>query len=124
VVSPEETLARIALRDDQYIHALPGGEDKAAGLEWPTCALVRLAALIGLDGSMPSFVATVRQAKTAGVTDSEIVSTLTAVLPSVGAVRASSAAPKLALALGYDPDVMLDEDNHRVEPQRVNPEER
>jgi hypothetical protein len=34
-----------------------------------------------------------------------------AVLPSVGVVRASSAAPKIALALGYEPDSALLEDD-------------
>jgi 4-carboxymuconolactone decarboxylase len=119
-VTPEETLARIAFRDDGFIAALPGNDDRVVGLDLPTCALVRLAALVGLDGSMTSFVAAVRNAKSADLSESEIVATLVAVLPSVGAVRASSAAPKLALALGYEPDVALDGDRivERDTPQR------
>jgi alkylhydroperoxidase/carboxymuconolactone decarboxylase family protein YurZ len=110
VVGLQETLARIALRDDRFISSLPGGEAKSTGLDWSTCALVRLAALIGLDGSSASFVATIHEAESAGASPAEIVATLTAVLPSVGAIRASSAAVKIGLALGYEPDPALEED--------------
>jgi alkylhydroperoxidase/carboxymuconolactone decarboxylase family protein YurZ len=117
VAGLRETLARIAVRDDQFIASLPGGNARAANLDLSTCALVRLAALIGLDGSPASFVASVQEAKLAGASAAEIVATLTAVLPSVGAVRANSAAPKIARALGYEPDSALEdntpEDNHR-----------
>jgi len=104
VVGTEEALARIALRDDPFISSLASGEAKTIDLDWSTCALVRLAALIGLDGSSASFVASIQEAQSAGVSPAEIVGMLTAVLPSVGAVRASSAALKIALALGYESD--------------------
>jgi len=81
---------------------------KPIELDRSTCALVRLAALIALDGSAASFVASVQEAQTAGASAAEMVATLTSVLPSVGAVRASSAAPKLALALGYELDPALE----------------
>jgi 4-carboxymuconolactone decarboxylase len=108
VVGLQETLARIALRDDRFISSLarPGGDIE---LDQRTGALARLAALIGLDGAPASFVATVQDAQAAGASADEIVATLLAVLPSVGVVRASSAAPKIALVLGYEPDPALEE---------------
>jgi 4-carboxymuconolactone decarboxylase len=100
----EETLARIALRDDRFISSLPRSCREVINLDQRTCALARLAALIALDGGTTSFVATVQDAQAAGASPNEIVATLLAVLPAVGVVRASSAAPKLALALGYELD--------------------
>lgn len=60
---------------------------------------------------MASFVGSVEQARTAGASAAEIVATLLVVLPSVGIVRASSVASKLALALAYEPDAEVDEMN-------------
>ena len=85
----------------------------AIELDQRTRALARLAALIGLDGHAASFIASVQEARAAGASEAEIVATLIAVLPSAGIVRASSAAPKIALALGYEPDPALLEDDDR-----------
>lgn len=112
MVRLEETLARIALRDDAFISGLPRSGGKGIALDSKTRTLAALAALIGLDGSTSSFVATVQDAQAAGASAAEIVATLLAVLPSVGIVRASSGAPKIALALGYEPDAALEENNH------------
>jgi alkylhydroperoxidase/carboxymuconolactone decarboxylase family protein YurZ len=111
MVGLEETLARIALRDDRFISSLARPDGGGIELDQRTGALARLAALIGLDGAPASFVATVQDAQAAGASADEIVATLLAVLPSVGAVRASSAAPKIALVLGYEPDPALEEDD-------------
>jgi 4-carboxymuconolactone decarboxylase len=109
MVELERTLARIALRDDRFISSLSTFGAEGIKLDQKTCMLARLAVLIGLDGSTPSFIATVQEAQAAGASQAEIVATLTAVLPSAGVVRASSAAPKIALALGYEPDAALEE---------------
>jgi 4-carboxymuconolactone decarboxylase len=47
---------------------------------------------------------TIDQALAAGVEIDEVVATLVAVGPVVGLARVVSAAPELALALGYDLD--------------------
>ena len=109
MVALEETLAKIALRDDRFIASLPRLGGQGIELDAKTRALAGLAALIGLDGSTASFVASVQDAQAAGASAAEIVATLLAVLPSVGVVRASSGAPKIALALGYEPDAALEE---------------
>ena len=65
-------------------------------------ALVRVGALIAVDAAPPSYMSAVEAALCAGATYEEIVGTLIAVLPVVGAPRVVSAAPNLGLAIGYD----------------------
>jgi alkylhydroperoxidase/carboxymuconolactone decarboxylase family protein YurZ len=104
-----ETLSRIALRNDGFINSVVRFE--GAQLDEKTRALAQLGALIGLDGATSSFVASVRQAQAARASEAEIVATLVAVIRSTGVVRASSAAPKLAFALGFQPDAALQEND-------------
>ena len=66
-----------------------------------------------LKAAASSYQANVDMALAAGASIDEIVGTLIAVAPDVGVVRAVSAAPELALALGYDVNAafeMLDAD--------------
>ena len=110
MVTLEVTLAKIALRDEAFIHSLSRMSGAGVALDERTCELAKLATLVGIDGSMPSYVATIQAAQAAGASEAEIVDTLVGVLPSAGVVRASAAAPKIALALGYEPDSALRED--------------
>lgn len=71
-------------------------------------ALARLAALVALDGAQVSYIHVVAEALSAGASVDDLVGTLIAVMPSTGADRVVSAAPKLALALGYDIDAALE----------------
>ena len=71
-------------------------------------ALARLAALVASDGAQVSYLHVVEDALSAGVCVDDLVGTLIAVMPSTGADRVVSAAPKLALALGYDVDAALE----------------
>ena len=105
----EDTLAKIALRDERFIHSLSRVSGGGVELDQRTCELAKLATLIGIDGSVPSYIATIQAAQASGASEAEIVDTLVAVLPSAGIVRASSAAPKIALALGHEPNGALDE---------------
>lgn len=98
-------LRRLALRDDRYIDTLLAEEASAAAaseLDPRGHALVRVGALIAADAAPPSYMSAVEDALAAGSTQEEIVGTLIAVLPVVGAARVVSAAPNLGLALGYD----------------------
>jgi 4-carboxymuconolactone decarboxylase len=93
----EETLRKLAIRDDAYIDRIAGDERRnldESGLDEKTRALVRIAGLIALD---------------AAPTNEEIVGVLVAVLPAVGSGRVVSAAPRLSLALGYDVAAGLEE---------------
>ena len=99
------TLRRLALRDDRYIDALLSEEQAnvtLAGIDARSHALARVAALIAMDAAPPSYMSAVEAGLNAGASEDEIVGTLIAVLPIVGAARVVAAAPNLALALGYD----------------------
>ena len=98
------TLRRLALRDDRYIDALlaeKGASPVSSGLDPRTHALVRVASLIAIDAAPPSNMSAVTAGLEAGLSVDEI-GTLIAVIPIVGVARVVSAAPNLALALGYD----------------------
>ena len=99
------TLRRLALRDDRFIEQLLTEECRSsleAELDARSRALVQIGALIALDAAPPSYRSAAEAALRAGATREEVVDTLLAVLPIVGAARVVSAAPNLALALGYD----------------------
>ena len=112
------TLRRLALRDDRYIESLLADERESAarsGLEPRAHALARVGALIAMDAAPPSYMSAVEAAVHAGVTHEEIVGALIAVLPVVGVARVVSAAPNLALAIGYDVGDALE----RLDPGRA-----
>jgi alkylhydroperoxidase/carboxymuconolactone decarboxylase family protein YurZ len=78
-------------------------------LDPKTLALVRLAALVAVGGAGPSYGAQADAAVDAGASATEIVDVLIGVVPVVGLPRVVAAAPKLALALGYDTDDALEQ---------------
>jgi 4-carboxymuconolactone decarboxylase len=99
------TLRRLALRDDQFIESLLADERESANvskIDRRSHALVRVGALIAMNAAPPSYMWAIDAAEAAGVSRDEIVGTLIAVLPIVGAARVVSAAPSLGLAIGYD----------------------
>ena len=103
----KETLRRLALSDEGFMKSELGVTwDPRAGscLDPKTHALVRLGASLAIDAAPSSYQAAVEPALAAGASVDEIVETLIAVAPTVGLARVVSAAPELALALGYDVD--------------------
>jgi 4-carboxymuconolactone decarboxylase len=99
------TLRRLAVRDDRLIDALLGNECDSvpnSGLDERSHALARIGSLIALDATPAAYMCAVEAAIGAGVTYQQIVGALIAVIPIVGVARVVSAAPNLALALGYD----------------------
>ena len=98
-----EQLRRLAINDPGFSeHCLRGADAGSAELDPKTNALVRLAALIAVGGSEPSFGAHADAAVSAGATAAEIVEVLVGVVPTVGLPRVVAASPKVAMALGYD----------------------
>jgi len=98
-----ERLRRLAINDGR----IADDHDDFLGpaeLDPKTLALVRLAALVAVGGAVPSFGAQADEAIGAGATAVEIVDVLVSVLSIVGLPRVVAAAPKLALAFGYDTD--------------------
>jgi len=71
-------------------------------------AMLDLAVLIALDGPATAFATTAGIAMAAGVTEDELVEILISAAPIVGTAHVVAAAPKLALAIGYDVDAALE----------------
>ena len=67
-------------------------------------ALARLAALVAVGGTVQSYGAHADAALNAGASATEIVAVLTGVVDIVGVPCVVTAAPSLAMALGYDTD--------------------
>jgi alkylhydroperoxidase/carboxymuconolactone decarboxylase family protein YurZ len=98
-----ERLRCLAINDERFAVASVGGEGGAMDLDRKTLALTRLAALIAAGGTaVPSYGALSDAALDAGATVAEIVDVLIGVIPIVGLPSVVAAAPKLAMALGYD----------------------
>ena len=105
-----DRLRRLAINDERLaeddLAALGVG---AEGLDPRSLALARVAALVAIGGAEPSFGSQADAAVSAGATPSEIVDVLIGIIPVVGLPRVVAAAPKVALALGYDIDEALDD---------------
>jgi 4-carboxymuconolactone decarboxylase len=107
----KEMLRKLSLGDDAYIEGVLAEEranDAASRLDGKTHALVRIAALVAVDATTPSYMEAIRCAQHWGASVEEIVGCLVAVIPAVGMARVVSAAPKIGLALGYDVDAALE----------------
>jgi len=111
VESHETTLTKLAIADEAYCQALLAGEENniaESHLDEKTHALVRLGALVAIDATAPAYMWAVEAARRRGATEDQIVGCLIAALPAVGVANAVAAAPKLALALGYDVTTALE----------------
>jgi alkylhydroperoxidase/carboxymuconolactone decarboxylase family protein YurZ len=105
MVEYKETLRCLALQDEGFVESVLGmGHDtlEVSRLDQKTHALVRLGAALAVDAALSSYQSTIDLALAAGASIDEIVGTLIAVAPTVGLARVVSAAPELALALGFD----------------------
>lgn len=101
----ERLLRQLALNDESSVRGvLVTGNDRVttASLDQKVGLLVRLGALLTLGAATSSLRVTVEQAIQAGASEPEIVDVLVTVGPAVGLARVVAAAPRLALALGYD----------------------
>ncbi|MGA9373099.1 MAG: carboxymuconolactone decarboxylase family protein [Solirubrobacterales bacterium] len=105
-----ETLRSLALNDEDAVRQALAAirENSEAELDAKVMSLVRLGALLSADAAPSSYQANVEAALAAGATIDEVVATLVAVAPVIGSARVVSAAPELALALGYDVDAALE----------------
>lgn len=111
VAEYEDRLRSMAISDERFIEselAMALGNIETSRLDPKSHALVSLAALLAVDAAPASYHCSVESALAAGATVDEIVGTLVAVAPTIGVARVVSAAPELALALGYDVDAALE----------------
>jgi 4-carboxymuconolactone decarboxylase len=107
-----DTLRRLSIRDDAYVESLLSDDQtnvRESGFDRKTHALVQLGAMVAIDPAPPSYMRLIDVALECNASRDEIVGTLIAAMPAVGAARVVSAAPKLALALGYDVAAALEE---------------
>ncbi|MFV0315832.1 MAG: hypothetical protein ACK5O2_02580 [Microthrixaceae bacterium] len=110
-----DALQRIAIVDAAYVGALLRGESAglARQIDARALALSGVAALAGSRAPAHSYAVVVDEALTAGASPDEIVGVLTGVAPIIGSAALAAAAPALALALGYDTELALEElDGH------------
>jgi 4-carboxymuconolactone decarboxylase len=109
--SSEEILRRLAIGDQTLIAALAraADEDQApARLDELTEALIRVAVLVPLDAPQSSYQSAVEAAMRVGASLEDLLATLVATIGAVGVPRVVSAAPRIALAAGYDVDAALE----------------
>jgi 4-carboxymuconolactone decarboxylase len=104
VTKTEEILRRLTLEDESVTQTLLAVPEWEGGpvVHGKTVAIARLGALIALGATVVSYESAVVQALTEGATAEEIIGALLAVAPLVGITRVTSAAPAIALAMGYD----------------------
>lgn len=109
--SEEETFRRLTIADHGLIAMLSGTEAPAGiqRLEARTEALLKLGALIALDAPPSSYRGAVDAAFLAGARVADLLAVLVAVAETVGSARVVSAAPRIALAAGYDVDAALEQ---------------
>ena len=103
-----DQLRRMAINDADFAERCLRGEIDIKELDPKALALGRLAALVAVGGDAPSFGAQADAAVSAGASAAEIVDVLIGIVPVVGLPRIVAAAPKLAMALGYDVDDALE----------------
>jgi 4-carboxymuconolactone decarboxylase len=106
VVDPaEDLLRRLALNDEAVLGMVltrSVGADRRTELGSKVELLVRLGALLAVGAATPSLREAVERALAAGATTDEIVGVLVSLGPTIGLASLVSAAPKLAMAIGYD----------------------
>ena len=99
-------LRNLAAHDEMLVgdESVPSG----TALDKKTVALAQVSATIAIGAASGSIQHAVALALAADATSDEIVATLEAVTPVIGAARVVSAAPEVAFALGYDIEAALE----------------
>ena len=101
-----EVLRLLAINDEHFAENV--ADMGSSNLDPKTLALVRIGALVAVGGAVPSYGAEADAAVSAGATLAEIVDVLLGVVSIVGLPSVVTAAPTLAMALGYDVDDALE----------------
>jgi alkylhydroperoxidase/carboxymuconolactone decarboxylase family protein YurZ len=106
----EEAFRRLALGDTAFL-ADPGAHGAnglvARRLDERTEALLRIAALIAVDAPESSYRSSVEAAVRGGARLEDLLAVLVSVSGAVGSARVVAAAPRIAMALGYDVEAAL-----------------
>jgi hypothetical protein len=110
-VSTEEAFRRLTIGEPASVEWLGdgGGPDRVVRLlDARTEALLRISALIAIDAPASSYRSAVEVAQRAGARLDDLLAVLLAVAGTVGSARVISAAPRIALAAGYDVEAALE----------------
>lgn len=99
-----ERLRRYSVNDAGLFSATES-EQHSTVLTKELC-IARLSALVAMSAADPTVRSEVDAAVSAGETSTEIIDMLEALLPVVGRPKIVAAAPKIALALGYDIELL------------------
>ena len=102
VVDYTERLRSLAVNDARFVETVSQDGAECPGLDPKSLALVRLGGLVAVGGAVPSYGELSDAAVSAGASTNEIVDVLVGLIPIVGLPCVVAAAPKIALALGYD----------------------
>ena len=92
----------MAVNDARFVEKVAQVGAERPGLDPKSLALVRLGGLVAVGGAVPSYGELSDAAVSAGASTNEIVDVLVGLIPIVGLPCVVAAAPKIALALGYD----------------------
>jgi 4-carboxymuconolactone decarboxylase len=106
----EEGFRRVTIGDPGFVAAMADREHPPAlpRLDALTEALLRIAAMIAVDAPPSSYRAAVEAAQRSGARLGDLFAVLLAVAGDVGSARIVSAAPKVAMAAGYDVEAALE----------------
>jgi len=111
VPSVEDAFRRLAIGDPEIVTAVAKRDTHDMPMnrmDARTEALLRLGALIALDAPSSSYRTVVAAALRSGARLEELFAVLIAVASEVGSARIVSAAPRIALAAGYDVEAALE----------------
>jgi alkylhydroperoxidase/carboxymuconolactone decarboxylase family protein YurZ len=108
----EDGFRLLAIGDPRAIASMSAWQESIVAvprLDGRTEALLRLGALIAIDAPSPSYRSEVQAALRAGARLEDLLAVLVALVTIVGSARIVSAAPRVALAAGYDVEAALEE---------------
>ena len=111
MTSAEDGFRRLTIGDPGLVASVAGPEARPFDrrvLDARTDALLQIGALIALDAPVSSYRPVVEAAQRAGARLEELLAVLVTVAGTVGSARVISAAPRIALAAGYDVEAALE----------------
>ena len=110
----QEILRRLAIFDEGFIEmGLAHDLTETSVLDPKIAALLQVAVSVAIGSSAVCLQWSVARALAAGASREEIAEELLAIGPVAGLGRVVSAAPKVAIALGYDGEAALQETDDR-----------
>jgi 4-carboxymuconolactone decarboxylase len=115
MLSAEEAFRRLAIGDPVLLAGMTehGGDLGRFRLDELIEALVRVASLVPIEAPQSSYQAAVGAAMRTGATLEDLLAVLVAVAGSVGSPRIAAAAPRIALAAGYDVEADIESAEQR-----------